>query len=161
MKDPISFSISSQMKTGPSQCTVEVEGVDLCSLAVLENREGRASHLLIDSVGRQEMVLRSGMKNCLVEVDFVVIGAGGSYSNKGGGGSGYVDNSTEYLRDGDIISVDFVDKERAFNVKVFDLEIIKSRPGRDGNSTRGKVQLELCFTLIHSLRWRWLLWRRP
>ena len=161
MKDPISFSISSQMKTGPRHCTVEVEGVQLCSLAVLENREGRTSHLLIDSVGRQEMVLRSGMKNCLVEVDFVVIGAGGSYSNRGGGGSGFVDNSTEYLRDGDIISVDFVDKERAFNVKVFDLEIIKSRPGRDGNSTRGKVQVELCLTLIHYLRWRWLLWRRP
>ena len=131
------------MKTGPRQCTVEVDGVNLCSLAVLENREGRTSHLLIDSVGQQEMVLRSGMKNCQVEVDFVVIGAGGSYSNKGGGGSGYVNNSKEYLRDGDIISVDFVDKERAFNVKggrSRDREIIQSRPGEDGNSTKGKVK---------------------
>ena len=131
------------MKTGPRQCTVEVDGVNLCSLAVLENMEGRTSHLLIDSVGQQEMVLRSGMKNCQVEVDFVVIGAGGSYSNKGGGGSGYVNNSKEYLRDGDIISVDFVDKERAFNVKggrSRDREIIQSRPGEDGNSTKGKVK---------------------
>ena len=125
------------MKTGPRQCTVEVDGVTMCSLAVLETMEGRISHLLIDSVGPQEMVIRSGMRNCQVEVDFVAIGAGGSYSSKGGGGSGFVDLSKEYLWDGDIISVDFVDKERSFKVKKSGYEIIQSRPGKDGNSTRG------------------------
>ena len=125
------------MKTGPRHCTVEVDGVTMCSLAVLETMEGRISHLLIDSVGPQEMVIRSGMRNCQVEVDFVAIGAGGSYSSKGGGGSGFVDHSKEYLWDGDIISVDFVDKERSFKVKKSGYEIIQSRPGKDGNSTRG------------------------
>ena len=80
--------VSSQIKTGPRQCAVEVDGKNLCGLAVLETREGRTSHLLKDSVGPQEMVIRSAMRNCQVEVDFVVIGAGGSFSNKGGGGSG-------------------------------------------------------------------------
>ena len=139
MKDPTSFGISSQIKTGPRDCTVEEDGGNLCSLAVLETQEGRTSHLLMDSVGRQEMVLRTGMRNCKVNVDFVVIGAGGSYSNRGGGGSGFVDHTRRYLSDGDIISVDFVDDERSFTVKAFDLEIIRSRPGQDGNSTKGKM----------------------
>ena len=140
LKDPISFGVSSQIKTGPRQCAVEVDGKNLCGLAVLETREGRTSHLLKDSVGPQELVLRSAIRNCQVEVDFVVIGAGGSFSNKGGGGSGYVDSSKHFLWDGDIISIHFVDEEVSFKVKVSAQDIIQSRPGMDGNSTRGKVK---------------------
>ena len=140
MKGPQSFGVSSQIKTGPRQCTVEVDGKNLCGLAVMETMEGRTSHLLKDSVGPQEMVIRSAMRNCQVEVSFVVIGAGGSYSNKGRGGSGYVDSSKLFLWEGDKISINFVNDELSFKVKVFDQEIIQSRPGMDGNSARGKVK---------------------
>ena len=119
---------------------MEVDGKNLCGLAVLETMEGRTSHLLKDSVGPQEMVIRSAMRNCQVEVDFVVIGAGGSYSNKGGGGSGFVDISKLFLWEGDKISINFVNDELSFKVKVSDQEIIQSRPGMDGNSARGKVK---------------------
>ena len=119
---------------------MEVDGKNLCGLAVLETMEGKTSHLLKDSVVPQEMVIRSAMRNCQVEVDFVVIGAGGSYSNKGGGGSGFVDSSKQFLWEGDKISINFVNDELSFKVKVSDQEIIQSRPGMDGNSARGKVK---------------------
>ena len=78
MKDPVSFGVSSQIKTGPRQCAVEVDGKNLCGLAVLETREGRTSQLLKDSFiacGELDPINRrlSSLKRPEVVVQVVVL----------------------------------------------------------------------------------------
>ena len=152
LKDPSSYSRpqSSGVRTGPRECSIsDDENSQQCGLAILDNASWGDSHLLIDNPGSQEMTVRSGMRNCYVELDIVTIGAGGSYYGQAGGGSGFVFKSSIQLQTDDTIKVEFMEDTRSYNIYVNSSMqqyiMFQSVPGQDGNATGFSVDHGLLF----------------
>ena len=144
LDSPATFlpSNNPDIRTGPAACKFQSDLAedDICRLALLNN----SSHILLDQVvDDMEILVNSAIKDCLVDIELVVVGPGGSYEMLAGGGSGYVNSTRISVEPGSVIRVESrqTGGKFTFSVSVNQTEILSSTPGQDGtgfgNNTGG------------------------